>query len=250
MKRWIAYAVWAVISFIILSFVFVPLTPVILGGEQTPSSAFLIAFVWRTVEAVVLAYGFVVARRAFPLKVATSTPDATWHGFRDLKPYDKTFTLVAVALTFAAVGMAIQVSTTDPVSAPPVSTAGQPAETTITSIPSNSAMSAGDADAWGYRFLTGQGAVKDTAQAFHWFSVAAELGNANAQANLGVMLVNGTGVPRDVTQGLEWLIIANAEAGNGDAEFEAPLQAARSMATAEENAAAQQRAQMWLAQRH
>ena len=47
----------------------------------------------------------------------------------------------------------------------------------------------------------------------HWFSKAAEQGNAYAQANLGWLYANGLGVQQDDTQALMWstLAVAGAE---------------------------------------
>jgi len=59
----------------------------------------------------------------------------------------------------------------------------------------------------------------DRAAAYRAFLALAKLGNALAQYNAGVMLVNGEGMPRDVRGGYAWLLCAQ-DHGNQDA---APL---------------------------
>ena len=56
----------------------------------------------------------------------------------------------------------------------------------------------------------------DRAAAYREFLSLAKLGNALAQYNAGVMLVNGEGMPRDVRGGYAWLLCAQ-DHGNQDA---------------------------------
>ncbi len=44
----------------------------------------------------------------------------------------------------------------------------------------------------------------DMEMAFYWFSLAGEQGNTNAQYNLGVMYMTGQGVEADLEQSLAW----------------------------------------------
>ena len=53
-------------------------------------------------------------------------------------------------------------------------------------------------------YRDGSGVSRDYAQAFAWFRKSADLGNATAQNNLGVMYRDGSGVSQDYAQALEW----------------------------------------------
>jgi hypothetical protein len=62
----------------------------------------------------------------------------------------------------------------------------------------------GQADAQavlGYRFLTGNGVIKDYDEAVKWFRKAADQGNGVAQCDLGFCYANGFGVPKDYCDG-------------------------------------------------
>ena len=48
----------------------------------------------------------------------------------------------------------------------------------------------------------------DRASAYREFLSLARIGNGVAQLNVGVMLLNGEGVPRDVREGFYWLMCA------------------------------------------
>ena len=64
----------------------------------------------------------------------------------------------------------------------------------------------------GVMYLNGTGVAKDEAKAVEWYRKAAEQGLAMAQYNLGVMYLNGMGVAGDPITGYAWLSIA-AKAG-------------------------------------
>ncbi|GAC1331648.1 MAG: tetratricopeptide repeat protein [Beijerinckiaceae bacterium] len=70
----------------------------------------------------------------------------------------------------------------------------------------------GDANAQynlGRLYLDGSGVDKDARQAARWLNLAADKGNASAQALLGQILFNGEGgVPRQRARGLMWLTLA------------------------------------------
>jgi len=51
-----------------------------------------------------------------------------------------------------------------------------------------------------------------------WYRLAAEQGNAIAQANLGVMYEDGEGVPQDYKEAAKWYRLA-AEQGEADAQL-------------------------------
>jgi TPR repeat protein len=58
-------------------------------------------------------------------------------------------------------------------------------------------------------YLDGSGVDKDPRQAARWLNLAADKGNASAQALLGQILFNGEGgVPRQRARGLMWLTLA------------------------------------------
>lgn len=75
---------------------------------------------------------------------------------------------------------------------------------------------AGDAAAMrelGTLYGSGLGVITpDPAQAFHWYSRAAERGDPFAMAQLGLLYRDGKGAPRDVAKGLDWLT-RSAQAG-------------------------------------
>ncbi|KZK79119.1 Localization factor PodJL [Pseudovibrio sp. W64] len=54
---------------------------------------------------------------------------------------------------------------------------------------------------------------KDYATAFSWFRKGAELGDSEAQSNLGVMYQLGDGIPRDYVMAYMWHSLA-AKQGN------------------------------------
>ncbi len=57
-------------------------------------------------------------------------------------------------------------------------------------------------------YADGYGVVTNDAEAARWYRLAAEQGNAKAQYNLGIMYVNGEGVPQDRPKpcvGFGWL---------------------------------------------
>ena len=62
------------------------------------------------------------------------------------------------------------------------------------------------------------GLGRDPRNAVRWFALAAEKGHCGAQAQLGHMLFNGEGVPRQRARGLMWMMVAAKGAkGPGDA---------------------------------
>jgi TPR repeat protein len=61
------------------------------------------------------------------------------------------------------------------------------------------------------------GTKSDPAQAAPWLLKAANQGNEVAERNLGMMYLQGIGVPRDAAQGLAWLRKAAAH-GDPDAK--------------------------------
>ena len=81
------------------------------------------------------------------------------------------------------------------------------------------AAEAGDVDAQlalGHKYR--QGDISDWDEGVKWFRKAAEQGNAEAQYNLGLMIIRGTGARQDGTEAVNWLLKA-AEQGNADAQF-------------------------------
>ena len=69
----------------------------------------------------------------------------------------------------------------------------------------------------GKMYLDGKGTTKDEAQAFYWYSKAAETGNEQAQCVLAAMYYNGVGVTEDYQKALVWFRKA-AEQGYSDAQ--------------------------------
>ena len=67
-------------------------------------------------------------------------------------------------------------------------------------------------------FDKGHGVEQDYAQAFKWFSKAAEQGDADVQNNLGIIFDQGRGVKRDPTQALQWYRKAAEQRQQADAQ--------------------------------
>jgi len=65
----------------------------------------------------------------------------------------------------------------------------------------------------GLMYLDGRGVPQDDRQAENWYRKAAEQGYASAQVNLGLMYVSGRGVSKDDVQAVAWLRKA-ADQGN------------------------------------
>ena len=68
----------------------------------------------------------------------------------------------------------------------------------------------------GVMYLEGVGVPQDDAEALRWFRRAAVQGNAKAQNNLGQMYRKGQGVPQDYVQAHMWVNLA-ATQGREDA---------------------------------
>ena len=62
-------------------------------------------------------------------------------------------------------------------------------------------------------YASGEGVPEDDKEAVRWYRLAAEQGNAKAQANLGSMYASGEGVPEDNIMGYMWF---NLSAARGD----------------------------------
>jgi uncharacterized protein len=65
-------------------------------------------------------------------------------------------------------------------------------------------------------YETGRGVQQDNAEAFRWYSRAAEQGYSKAQWTLGIMYVNGSGVPQDYVQAHAWFNRAARSASDAD----------------------------------
>ena len=107
----------------------------------------------------------------------------------------------------------------------------------------------GNADAQGNlgaMLLNGQGVPQDHAEAIRWFRAAADQGNAFAQFNLGAMYLNGQGVPQDFTEAHTWFNLAAAQ--SSEERYDTFAKARNDVAermTAEQVADAQRRAREW-----
>jgi hypothetical protein len=66
--------------------------------------------------------------------------------------------------------------------------------------------------------LKGQGVPQDYAEAMRWYRLAANQGEAEAQANIGYLYAHGLGVPQDCAVATEWIGRA-AAAGNSTGQF-------------------------------
>ena len=70
----------------------------------------------------------------------------------------------------------------------------------------------------GIMYDKGHGVPQDYAQAAAWYRKAADQGYAEAQTNLGRMYYNGQGVPQDYVQSYKWSTLAIARYSSSEAE--------------------------------
>ncbi len=63
----------------------------------------------------------------------------------------------------------------------------------------------------GLLYLDGQGVPQDLDQAVKWFNRSAEQGYDKAQLNLGALYATGKGVKRDYVQAYKWLNICSSQ---------------------------------------
>lgn len=67
----------------------------------------------------------------------------------------------------------------------------------------------------GLLYLDGRGVPQSSAEAVNWFRRAAEQGYAPAQHNLGALYATGQGVKRDYIQAYKWFNICAAQGNSG-----------------------------------
>ncbi len=70
----------------------------------------------------------------------------------------------------------------------------------------------------GKLFADGDRVPADLTKAYHYYLQAAQAGVAEAQHNLGAMLVSGRGIKRDWVEGLAWLIVASRNGADSASE--------------------------------
>jgi len=94
----------------------------------------------------------------------------------------------------------------------------------------------------GLLYLDGRGVPMDLSQAVKWISRSAEQGYDKAQLNLGAMYSSGNGVKRDFVQGYKWLNIC---ASQGNAKCAAQRDLVAKKLSASKLATAQHLASAW-----
>jgi TPR repeat protein len=85
------------------------------------------------------------------------------------------------------------------------------------------------------------------AQAAEWYRKAAEQGDADAQATLGVLYSLGQGVPHSDVEAYYWLDLAAAVKGPNQEKYAANRQMIGTHITADELADVEERVAKWLA---
>jgi TPR repeat protein len=70
----------------------------------------------------------------------------------------------------------------------------------------------------GLMYVEGQGVPQDDGEAVKWLRLAADQGHANAQYNLGIMYEKGRGVPQEGGEAVKWLRLA-ANQGHANAQY-------------------------------
>jgi TPR repeat protein len=111
------------------------------------------------------------------------------------------------------------------------------------------AVNFGDTDAqYNVAVMLYQGEVGmvDPAEAVRWARVAADAGNARAQALLGYFLFMGEGIAREPVVGLAYLHYARARTGGTDTEIQRYHEEAMALATESERRTAMELANGWL----
>ena len=98
----------------------------------------------------------------------------------------------------------------------------------------------------GLMYVDGQGVPMDFAQAASWFEKAAEQDYGKAQLNLGAMYGVGKGVKRDYVQAYKWLNICAAK---GDGKCTAQRDLVAKKLKASQLAAAQRLSSEWTPQK-
>jgi TPR repeat protein len=91
-------------------------------------------------------------------------------------------------------------------------------------------------------YLRGEGQVVNEEQAVHWFTQAAEQGDALAQYHLGLCYYEGTGVTKDLQEAYVWLALASAQRVPNAHDI---LDTIETELSAKQIADAQSRAQAW-----
>jgi TPR repeat protein len=94
-----------------------------------------------------------------------------------------------------------------------------------------------------YRGEVGGG---DPAEAVRWARIAADAGNANAQALLGYLLFLGEGIQRQPVLGLAYLNFARARTAGGDPDIQRMHEEVMALATESERRTALELANGWL----
>lgn len=92
----------------------------------------------------------------------------------------------------------------------------------------------------------GEVGVADPAEAVRWARVAADAGNANAQALLGYLLFLGEGIQRQPVLGLAYLTYARARTAGGDPDIQRMHEEVMALATESERRTALELANSWL----
>jgi hypothetical protein len=103
-------------------------------------------------------------------------------------------------------------------------------------------------NALGLRYFQGDernGIRQDEAEAFRWFSRAAEDGSLVAQAKLGFLYWSGRGVPKDPNKAYFWTVLARARGDQGSKDLATVLASGMARSQA---AAIEQQADIWLQQ--
>ena len=67
-------------------------------------------------------------------------------------------------------------------------------------------------------YAIGDGVEKDAAEAVRYYRLAAEQGEFKSQCNLGLMYVQGLGVPKDHVLAYAWAYLGAANAGDEEKE--------------------------------
>jgi len=103
-------------------------------------------------------------------------------------------------------------------------------------------------NALGRRYFQGDeknGIRQDEAEAFRWFSKAAEDGSLQAQAKLGFLYWSGRGAPKDLNKAYFWAVLARARGDQANQELATHLASGMRRSQA---AAIEQQANIWLQQ--
>ncbi|GGW21047.1 sel1 repeat family protein [Vogesella fluminis] len=222
MKK-LGYAAWFVAWFIIFSFVFVPLKPVVSNSGAAyggPAGAAIAVGVFTAFWGALLFTGMAVIRALFDNPGTSGRPATLMERLLDLTTWQKSVAGVACGLFAGALILGVRVSvdsefatwyqtlSTHSAPSPAISSDSQAVGPSTAN-----QLTPDELNAVGLQYLTGQVLESDEKQrylsALYFLTQSAEAGSLDGQHNLGIAYSLEVGdLGGDNVQAMKWLIIA------------------------------------------